>query len=151
MSSCSAIRGYGEVSDEDGLLLLEVCAGCHRITTAAQEFGMPALAMDAPRLFHMSFGFEVTYSRHMDLMTGLGWLVLLNAARKLRPGGLLWAGCPCSTWVWLSRGLTGRSRLRVRGHARRATLVANRLIRRLCYVLLAFDCLRTSGTGSKEV
>lgn len=53
LGTCShgqvASQGYGEIADDEGLMLLEVCAGVHRITSAAQEFGMSALAMDAPR------------------------------------------------------------------------------------------------------
>lgn len=81
----------------------------------------------------------------MDLMSAVGWLAVLNAARKLRPGALLWAGCPCSTWIWMSRGSTGRSRLRPGGHARKATLQANRMIRRLCYMLLACEFMLQSA------
>lgn len=132
--------GFGEVGEDQALLLLEVCAGVHRITAAAEEFGMPALAMDAPRILktHPSVCIEVTYSRHMDLMTAMGWLSALQAVRRLRPQGLLWAGCPCSTWIWMSRGSTGRSRLRVQGHKKTATASANKMVRRLCYLILGF-------------
>ena len=51
-------------------------------------------------------------------------------------GSLLWLAPPCATWVWMSRGSTGRSRTRARGSRRRSKVIeANRFVRRLLYLL----------------
>ena len=44
-------------------------------------------------------------------------------------------GPPCSTWVFMSRGSTGRSRLRIRGSKYRKVKEANRFVRRMLYIL----------------
>ena len=46
----------------------------------------------------------MTYSTHHDLLTAIGFLVVLQACRRLRKHGHLWMGIPCNTFVWLSRG-----------------------------------------------
>ena len=47
-----------------------------------------------------------------------------------------WIGLPCSSWIWMSRGTTRRSRLRVRGCRRLSKVrAANRMVRRVCYLL----------------
>ena len=81
---------------------------------------------------------KVRYSRHYNLATGIGLLVALQAIRRVVKGGAVWLAAPCSQWVWLSRGSTYRSRLRVGGNKRIPKVkLANRLVRRLCYLLLA--------------
>ena len=44
-----------------------------------------------------------------------GFQMFLLQVRSLCPGSIWWCGPPCATWVWLSRGSTGRSCTRVRG------------------------------------
>ena len=45
-------------------------------------------------------------------------------------------GPPCSTWVFMSRGTTGRPRLRIRGSKYfRKVKEANRFVRRMLYIL----------------
>lgn len=41
--------GFGEPSHGERLHFLELCAGAHRLTDTACEFGLNALAMDVPR------------------------------------------------------------------------------------------------------
>ena len=49
----------------------------------------------------------------------------------------LWAGAPCSSFIWMSRGSTKRSRLVVKGCKRhRSVKQANKFVRRLCYLPL---------------
>ena len=80
---------------------------------------------------------KVRYSRHMDLAKGIGLICAFQACRRLIKGATLWLGCPCSQWVWISRGTTGRNRLRVSGSKRVPSVkAANRLVRRLCYLSL---------------
>ena len=47
-------RGYGSTEPQQALDFLEVCAGSHRITSAAAEFGLRATALDDTWLdFHL--------------------------------------------------------------------------------------------------
>ena len=81
----------------------------------------------------------MSYSRHHDLLTTVGLLVTLACVRRLAIGSHLWAGAPCSSFIWMSRGTTRRCRLRPRGSRMYATVKkANRFVRRLCMVSL--DC-----------
>ena len=80
---------------------------------------------------------EVRYSRHMDLASAVGFLVAFQACRRLVRNGLLYLGTPCSQWIWLSRGSTGRCRLRPGGDKKIPSVRAtNRLVRRLCFLFL---------------
>lgn len=81
---------------------------------------------------------KVRFSRHLDLMTCVGLLAAFQAARRMVEGSTVWLGVPCSQWVWLSRGTTGRSRIRPKGAKRRYASVANgnKLVRRVCYLFL---------------
>ena len=46
-----------------------------------------------------------------NLLQPVGLITLLALVMRLRPGGLLWMAPVCSTWVWVSRGTTGRRNL----------------------------------------
>ena len=84
--------------------------------------------------FHLS---KVRYSRHYDLLTAVGFLVALQATRRLVRSGTLWCGAPCSSWVWMSRGTTYRCPLRPKGKKKLTSVRAmNKLVRRLCFVSL---------------
>ena len=80
---------------------------------------------------------KVSYSRHLDLHSGVGFLTAFQALRRVVATGLLWLGLPCCSYVWLSRATTRRCRLRPRGSKKfRKVRQANRLVRRVCYLLL---------------
>ena len=84
------------------------------------------------------------------VFNSLSALLLKLAFKYLRNGwfstsyfhhlaGHLWLGCPCSSWVWLSRHSTKRNRLRPRGRKTlKSVKMANRLVRRVCYLFLGF-------------
>lgn len=51
----------------------------------------------------------------------------------------VWLALPCSSWVWMSRGSTRRSRLRVKGPKYlKKVRDANRLARRACFLCLVY-------------
>lgn len=80
---------------------------------------------------------EVRYSRYHDLLLAIGWLSALQACRRLIPSAFVWLGVPCSQWVWISRGSTGRCRLRPHGSKKWSSVRRmNKLVRRLCYLFL---------------
>ena len=48
-----------------------------------------------------------------------GWTNIVRMILKLRPGGLLIGGPPCSSWVWINRATSKRSAQRVMGDSHR--------------------------------
>lgn len=51
-----------------------------------------------------------------NLATVMGFLVAIKLCLRLMPTGLLYAGLPCSSFVWISSSSTGRSKLNPLGN-----------------------------------
>ncbi len=51
---------------------------------------------------------DLSYDPGHDLLTPVGFLLAVQIALDLKPGGLMWLAPPCTTWVWMSRATTGR-------------------------------------------
>ncbi len=47
-----------------------------------------------------------------DLLSVCGFLYGLRMTLRLKAGGLLWGGIPCSSWVWLNSKNTRRTSTR---------------------------------------
>ena len=78
---------------------------------------------------------DFRYSQKMDLEGPFGYLLTLNCLRHVREHGVVWFAIPCASWVFLSRGSTRRSSLRLKGSARFSkVLAANRLLKRILYL-----------------
>ena len=43
---CLCASGFGPVKEENSLDFLEVCAGCHTLSSAAGEYGLRSMALD---------------------------------------------------------------------------------------------------------
>ncbi len=54
-------------------------------------------------------GCDVVVNDQMDFMSPMGFLLAVQLTRRICPGGFMWLGPPCSTWVFFSRGSTHRS------------------------------------------
>lgn len=67
--------GFGRISDSQALEFLEVCAGRHALSTAAADKGILASAYDSE------------YSRHMNLETAMGMVLLFSLARRMSTQG----------------------------------------------------------------
>ncbi len=52
---------------------------------------------------------DVRYRGDHDVLTPRGFLHLAASVARLRPGGLLWAAPPCSSWIFMSLPNTGRA------------------------------------------
>ena len=89
------VQGPGILCQVD---CVELFAGCHSITNGMRGLDYSAVSLDM-----------ATVSEHDDLNTSKGFLRAITYVLGMKPGGLLWAAPPCSSWVWLSRGSTGRS------------------------------------------
>lgn len=73
----------------------------------------------------------------MDLRTTAGMLRAVQMTLRLKIGGLLWAGTPCSTWVFLARGSTGRSQGHPLGREdTRSVSDANLVVSRVALLIL---------------
>ena len=112
---------------------LELFSGCQSATQALRGRGLCGAAFDV----NLGPGKAV-----FDLSTGLGFSKALELLNRVRPGGLVLGGPPCSSYVWMNRSTSGRSTRRPLGYEylqyiRQANLVAARVM-----LLLAFAACR---------
>ncbi len=113
----------GEVEEGPLLDFVEVFAGHAAVSRAFQSLGYRGRRMD------------LKYHEGHDVLNPTGLLLLLSSVMDLKPGGILWAAPPCSTWVFLSRSSTGRD-VQVEGNTlSRSVLGQNALVERLVLVL----------------
>ena len=86
---------------------LDVCAGRARITKWAMLHGMLGAAVDS------------NYGDHMDICSDIGFALLVTCLLRVVVGGLMFLGPRCSSWVWMSRFVSRRSRRKPLGNKRR--------------------------------
>ena len=55
--------------------------------------------------------FDQARKEEQDLTTVTGFLLALQGCLRLQKGGLLWLGCPCCSFSWMSSSKHGRSAL----------------------------------------
>ena len=104
--------------------LVELFSGKGQLAAAFRERGLKAAT------------FERDTSPLQDLATDNGFLDATRLVLGLKHKGLLWCGTPCSSWVFLSRGSTGRSRERPLGEEERECVrVANLLVSRVAILI----------------
>jgi len=72
--------------------------GTHNLCNAIFQYGFPVIARD------------IDMSRHLDFIGTLGFVAVIAGLRSIIEG-LCWFGLPCSTWIFMSRGSTKRTRL----------------------------------------
>lgn len=102
---------------------VEVFAGDQSISRGMRMLGYRGLSLDQ------------RYDPSHNVLCPVGLMVLLHAVLNVRPGGVLWAAPPCSTWVWMSRFSSGRY-LHVAGDPRSEYVRGqNALVERLLFVL----------------
>ena len=74
--------------------------------------------------------------------TSEGFVLALNVLRRLLPKGLSWWAPPCGTWVYMSRGSTGRSKSDPLGFTSVECVAAqNRLVKRVVLLLRFVVCM----------
>ena len=83
--------------------------------------------------------FDIDVERSHDMLSVAGIAAAIRIALSVIPGGVVWFGVPCSTFVWMARGHTKRSRPNPLGDVarmdvRRANRIA-RLVALICQVL----------------
>ncbi len=97
----------------------ELFAGAGAVHRHLQDLGYRGRAMDQ------------VYCKGHDILQPLGMLAAIRIACSIKPGGLLWLAPPCSTWVWLTRGSTGRSLTALGDFTLPAVIEQNALVERV--------------------
>ena len=106
--------------------------------------GEAAVSRGLAALGYIGRSVDQRYHQELDdILTPRGFANLACNVARLRPGGLLWAAPPCSSWVFLSSSSTGRH-ISVEGYPRPGVLSQNALVQRLL-ILSAFA--RARGVG----
>ena len=109
-------RGEARRPSAQRLHMVDVFAGAGGLRRAMEEKELRA------------FAFDVTVDSEHNILADGGLAVLLESIVRVLPGGLVWLGPPCSSWVWLSRAVTQRSFTNPGGDETRADVrVANRI------------------------
>ena len=89
--------------DSRDLVLLEIMAGQAEITEHTSRLVGPAMP------------FDLSYGSGMDICTDHGFALLLRLVLRLREQAVCWAAPCCSSWVWVGRNGTGRSKTQPAG------------------------------------
>ena len=98
---------WGTVANLEKLHLVELFSGGRAgeaITLGFRKVGLRAKGVEIER-----------HGLLEDIMSVQGWLYCLGLICRLYTGAVLWAAPVCTTWVWLCRSVTKRSRLRPLG------------------------------------
>ena len=90
--------------------LVDLFAGQARITRWAMMAGLNAIAMDK------------TYGDHMDILTPKGLALIILMILRIKENGLVTAGPQCSSWVWICRKVTQRSKQNPLGNTANASV-----------------------------
>eukprot|EP00435_Cladocopium_sp_Y103_P026133 s332_g6.t1 len=81
------------------------------------------------------------HQRSNDILSTKGFLKLIQLVLKTRADGLIHCGPPCSTWVWVNRATSKRSRDSPAGDASVPSVASSNLITcRLVLVLMLAAC-----------
>lgn len=105
--------------------IVEVFCGEAELSKAFQLEGMQVKSFDLCR------------SPSHNLATTVGFLLVLQSILELRVGGVLWGALPCSSWVYVSRGTSKRSKESPMGDvSQRSVREANLLTSRFVLLLL---------------
>ena len=156
LGASALILDFGVVDDSDMLHALELCAGDACLSASYDAFDMRAhgrswIASNSTFLV-TNLARQVRYSRHYDVLKMVGFYAMLEGLRRVcvsrlnlytmyslfcEVHGHLWIGCPCSSWIWVSRSSTRRCRLRPKGSKKfKGVRKANCLARRFCFAPL---------------
>ena len=112
------------------------CPQCYCIELFA---GVAAIARAFIAQGFFALTFDKDHSQDQDMNTWSGFMIVLAWALRAEPGGIIWMGTVCSTWVVTSRGSTGRSQSCVLGAQRHWTVSeANKMAARSA--LVAYIC-----------
>ena len=105
---------------------IDFFAGVGRIKDSFQKKGYAAVA------------YEINNdSQTQDFLSVEGWITAFTWVLRLTEEGMTHWGTVCSTWVWISRAITGRSSENPLGFPdSKVTQDANVMVSRMCLLLL---------------
>jgi hypothetical protein len=133
----------GLVHDEPSVDTVEFFAGEGAVTGAFRFLG------------YRSYPFEVKHDHVVeDLNSRSGFAFALSLVLNCKPGGCIWMGVVCSTWVFMFRASTGQGENRVLGNPTRCVLAGNRMVSRatlLVYLAHALGCLAVIEQPSSSI
>jgi len=106
---------------------LELFSGERAITKNCLFVGLKAISFDLK---------DSTPMRPQDICTPSGMKTAVKEVLGLKPGGFLWAGPECKTWIFVARSGTHRTQFRAFGNKRvRRVSTANTMIVNLVMLL----------------
>ena len=105
--------------------LLELFCGQGMLHKSAKLLGLASAGMDR----------ELNPKLH-DLLTTRGLLHAIRAVLRLRVNSLLFLGIPCSSWVWMNRGTSKRSRTNPLGDTTVPSVAATNQLTSRCTLLV---------------
>jgi len=85
---------------------LELFSGERAITNNCQWAGFASVAYDKK---------DSKPCRPQDICTKAGLRTAIREVLRIRPGGFLWAGPECKSWVFIARRGTGRTKFHAAG------------------------------------
>lgn len=122
------------------LLLLPLIAGLalpRRCRDYVEIFaGERAVSKGLSSLGYVGVSMDIKYNPMHDLSSPKGFIFAVFMILGIKRSGLLWLAPPCSTWVWLSRHSTKRSRACPLGAGATCTTEANLLVTRVSVLIL---------------
>jgi hypothetical protein len=124
---------------------VEFFSGCQSITLGLREQGLNTQPYD------------LNLGPNCDMTTPLGYAHALRLVAQVRPGGFIWAAPPCSSWVWMNRGTSLRSKKTPLGACSKDSVASSNLVvtRMTLLLLLALGkgchwCLEQPGGSLME-
>jgi|LakMenE18May11ns_1017448.scaffolds.fasta_scaffold9714080_2 hypothetical protein len=72
--------------------------------------GEAAISRGLRAFSHTGMSFDARYHEWHNILTPIGLLAAIGAILRVREHGVVWWAPPCSTWVWVSRHSTKRTR-----------------------------------------
>ena len=103
----------GQGSD---LQLLDLFCGKGNMGKAFMEAGLSAVSID------------ILMNSRFDILKDDGYAIIIYLTLRLKPFvGILFAGRPCKSWIWLARGHTGRSSENLSGDVKELVRITEKL------------------------
>ena len=103
--------------------IVEACSGVARIARWGELGGMRVAAIDRE------------YGPHMDMTTAEGMALATLLLLRVRVGGLFFNACQCSTWVWIGRAQTKRSKECIMGDSEKQSVQEANVLNKYSAVL----------------
>ena len=118
-------------------MCVEYFAGVKSITRAYQKNRL------------LAYGYDIAHGREEDILTDAGFMLALLLALSVCEGkGTSHFATVCSTWVWMSRASTRRSRTNPlsQGFSTPCVDLANMMVSRTCILMRLLEARRCSWT-----